>query len=162
MSNEQAALNLQLYILTPHLEQMNMCNLLICGSDHETKIIKTSSVNWINLQSGIISSSISRLQRDHSICTAVMGCTACALLIVSGLASDRPIYLTFPSSTSFLSSPTYSNKMYLIIFAENLIISNYKQTSKNFKITHCRHLVERARESLTVSSMGTFVSTRCW
>ena len=35
MSNEQAALN-----LTPHLEQMNMCNLLICGSTHEAKIIK--------------------------------------------------------------------------------------------------------------------------
>ena len=103
MTNEQAALN-----LTPHLEQMNMCNLLICGSTHEAKIIKkTSSVNKINLQSGIISSSISRLQRDHSICTAEMGCTACALLIVSGLSSDKPIYLTFPSSTSFLSSPTY-------------------------------------------------------
>ena len=68
-------------------------------------------MNWINLHSGIISSSISRVQIDHSICTAVMGCTACALLIVSGLASDRPIYLTFPSFTSFLSSPTYIPKI---------------------------------------------------
>ena len=78
------------------------------GNNQETKIYKkTSSVNWTYLQSGIISSSISRVHRDHSICKAVMGCTAWALLIVSGLASDRPIYLTFPSSTSFLSSPTY-------------------------------------------------------
>ena len=57
------------------------------------------------LQSGIISCSISRVQRDHSICTAVMGWTACALLIVSGLASDNPMYLIFPSCTSFFSSP---------------------------------------------------------
>ena len=62
-----------------------------------------------HLHSGTISGSMSRDQRDHSICTAETGCTACAQLIVSGLASDSPMYLIFPSSTSFLSSPTYSN-----------------------------------------------------
>lgn len=50
---------------------------------------------------------MSRVQRDHSICKAVMGWTACARLIVSGLASDKPIYFTFPSSTNLLSSPIY-------------------------------------------------------
>lgn len=34
-----------------------------------------------------------------------MGCTACARLIVSRLASDGPMYFTFPSSTNFFSSP---------------------------------------------------------
>ena len=58
-----------------------------------------------HLHSGTISGSMSRDQRDHSICTAVIGCTACARLMVSGLASDNPMYLTFPSSTNFLSSP---------------------------------------------------------
>ena len=62
------------------------------------------------LQSGTISCSISRVQRDHSSCTAVMGWTACALLIVSGLASDNPMYLIFPSWTSLLSSPICHSK----------------------------------------------------
>ena len=52
---------------------------------------------------------MSRLQSDHSICTALMGCTACARLIVSGLASESPMYFTFPSSTNFLSSPICHN-----------------------------------------------------
>lgn len=61
------------------------------------------------LHRGTIPSSMSRVQRDHSICTAVIGWTAWARLMVSGLASDRPIYLTFPSSTSFFSPFIYSS-----------------------------------------------------
>lgn len=61
----------------------------------------------VYLQSGTISSSISRVHKDHSICNAVMGCTAWARLIVSELASDNPMYFTFPSSTNFLSSRIY-------------------------------------------------------
>ena len=64
-----------------------------------------------NLQSGIISSSISRVHKEYSICKAVMGWTAWALLIVSTLASDNPMYFIFPSSTSFLSSSIYHAKI---------------------------------------------------
>lgn len=60
-----------------------------------------------NLHRETISTSISRDQRDHSICTALIGCTAWARLIVSALASDNPMYLTIPSSTNFFSSPIY-------------------------------------------------------
>jgi hypothetical protein len=74
---------------------------------------KKNTHGWhpVHLHRGTTSSSISRDQRDHSICRAVMGWTACARLIVFTLASERPIYLTFPSSTSFFISPTcYTHK----------------------------------------------------
>ena len=58
-----------------------------------------------HLQVGIISSSTSLDHKDHSSCTAVMRRTACALLIVEAEASDSPMCLILPSSTSFLSSP---------------------------------------------------------
>ena len=58
-----------------------------------------------HLQVGMISSSTSLDHKDHSNCTAVMGCSGCALLIVEAEASDRPMYLILPSSTNFLSSP---------------------------------------------------------
>jgi hypothetical protein len=32
--------------------------------------------------------------------------------MVSGLASDNPMYLIFPSSTSFFSSPIYSTTVF--------------------------------------------------
>ena len=65
--------------------------------------------NEQNLQRGMISFSISRVHKDHSICTAVMGWTVCARPIVSGLASDNPMYFILPSSTSFFSSPILTN-----------------------------------------------------
>jgi len=80
---------------TNHEESSRMMHL-VCWSSWSSRA---------HLQSGTISGSMSRDQRDHSICTAVIGCTACARLTVSGLASDNPMYLTFPSSTNFLSSP---------------------------------------------------------
>ncbi|MFS8008422.1 hypothetical protein Hanom_Chr14g01272641 [Helianthus anomalus] len=61
----------------------------------------------LDLQVGIISSSTSLDCKDHSICTAVIGCTACALLMVDADASDNPTYLILPSSTNFFSSPIY-------------------------------------------------------
>lgn len=59
----------------------------------------------VYLEVGIIWASESLLQRDHSSCTAVIGCTAWALRIVEAEASDRPTYFIFPSSTNFFSSP---------------------------------------------------------
>ena len=44
--------------------------------------------------------STSRDHREYSICTAVMGCTACALRMSLEFTSLRPRYLTLPSSTS--------------------------------------------------------------
>ncbi|KAF5768531.1 hypothetical protein HanXRQr2_Chr14g0637501 [Helianthus annuus] len=64
----------------------------------------------LHLQVGIISSSTSRDCKDHSNCTAVIGCTTCALLMVDADASDNPTYLILPSSTSFFSSPIYKQK----------------------------------------------------
>lgn len=64
-----------------------------------------------DLQRGIISSSISRVQREYSVWRAVIGWTAWALLIVSALASDSPIYLILPSSTNFLSSLIWNSEM---------------------------------------------------
>lgn len=59
-----------------------------------------------HLQVGMMSSSTSLVHKDHSSWTAVMGWTACALLMVDADASDRPMYLIFPSSTNFFNSPT--------------------------------------------------------
>ena len=64
-------------------------------------------VNDFHLHVGITASSASLVHKDHSSCTADMGWTAWALLIVSGEASDRPMYLTLPSSTSFFRAPIY-------------------------------------------------------
>ena len=61
---------------------------------------------FFHLQVGMISSSTSRDHSDHSSWTAVIGWTACARRMVAALASDRPKYFTFPSSTSFFISPT--------------------------------------------------------
>jgi hypothetical protein len=58
-----------------------------------------------DLQVGMTSSSTWRTHSDHSVWTAVMGCTACARRITSAGASERPTYFTFPSSTSFFISP---------------------------------------------------------
>lgn len=63
-----------------------------------------------NLQTGMMFFSISRVIKEYSICIAVIGWIACALLMVSMLASQSPMYLIFPSSTSFLSSPIYYSK----------------------------------------------------
>lgn len=62
------------------------------------------------LQVGMTSLSTSLAQRDHSIWTAVMGCTAWARRISDPDASDNPKYFTFPSSTSDFMAPTYTHK----------------------------------------------------
>ncbi len=48
------------------------------------------------------------VHKDHSSCTAEMGCMACARLISSGVASDRPRYLTLPDSTSFCTNSPFA------------------------------------------------------
>lgn len=87
-----------------------------------------------NLQRGMISSSTSRVHREYSISKAVMGWTEWALLIVSTLASDKPMYLIFPSSTSFLSSP---------IFHKQAIFSGQKQRIN--KMSHNSNSHEQTR-----------------
>jgi len=49
---------------------------------------------------GTISASKSRASRLHSICTHVIGQTACARLMVSTDASESPTYLILPSLIS--------------------------------------------------------------
>lgn len=44
--------------------------------------------------------SASRVHSDHSSCTAVMGCTACAARRSWALTSLRPRYRTLPCFTS--------------------------------------------------------------
>ena len=51
----------------------------------------------------------SRVHSEYSLCTAAIGCTACARRIVSGLASDRPSVRTLPSLTSAAIAPTVSS-----------------------------------------------------
>ena len=46
---------------------------------------------------GRISSSGSRVHSEYSVCSAVIGCTACARRIVAGAASDSPRWRTLPA-----------------------------------------------------------------
>ena len=116
-------------------------------------IIKQSLVSspamqyTLYLHVGIISCSTSRDQRDHSSWTAVIGWTACALLIVDADASDSPMYFIFPSSTSFLSSP---------ICTTNPAIKDKKETTKKAQRAAATNV------TLIVTSTGTVVSIRCW
>ena len=64
----------------------------------------------LHLQVGTMSSSTSLDHKDHSNCTADMGWTACALLIVEAEASLRPMYFILPSSTSFFISPIFQKR----------------------------------------------------
>ena len=52
---------------------------------------------------------ITALQSEYSLCSAVIGCTACARRMVSGAASDRPRWRTLPASTSSFIAPTVSS-----------------------------------------------------
>jgi hypothetical protein len=54
----------------------------------------------------MMSSSKSLVHKDYSICTAVIGCTACARLMSDADASDKPKCFTFPSCTNFFIAPT--------------------------------------------------------
>ena len=58
---------------------------------------------------GRISASGSRDQSEYSVCSAEIGCTACARRIVAGAASERPRKRTFPASTSSAIAPTVSS-----------------------------------------------------
>ncbi len=58
---------------------------------------------------GTTAVSMSRLKTDHSDCTAVIGATAAARRIVSADASESPMWLIFPASTSSVSAPTVSS-----------------------------------------------------
>lgn len=79
-------------------------------------------MNKINyLQVGTISSSTSLVHKDHSSWMAVSGWTACALLIVSGGASDKPTYFIFPSSTNFFNSPIYHTQTNVYTHVTRLI-----------------------------------------
>lgn len=52
---------------------------------------------------GVMHTSTSRVQMDHSSWQAVIGCTAWALLISSAEASEMPRYFTLPSPTNACS-----------------------------------------------------------
>ena len=54
----------------------------------------------LDMQDGATPTSTSRVHRDHSSWTAVMGCTLWARRKSSGPTSLNPIYLILPSSTS--------------------------------------------------------------
>ena len=54
-------------------------------------------------------SSTSRVHSDHSVCSAVIGCTACAARIVAGDASEMPRCRTLPAGTSSASAPQVSS-----------------------------------------------------
>ena len=58
---------------------------------------------------GRISASTSRVHNEYSVCSAVIGCVACARRIVSGAASLRPMWRTLPSFTSSPIAPTVSS-----------------------------------------------------
>ena len=49
------------------------------------------------------------MNKEYSVCSAVIGCTACALRIVATEASDRPRCVTLPASTSSFIAPTVSS-----------------------------------------------------
>ena len=54
-------------------------------------------------------SSGSRVHSEYSVCSAAIGCTACARRIVVGAASDRPRKRTLPARTSSAIAPTVSS-----------------------------------------------------
>ena len=51
----------------------------------------------------------SRVHKEYSDCRAVTRCTACARRIVSGPASDMPMWRILPSATSSARVPTVSS-----------------------------------------------------
>ena len=53
--------------------------------------------------------SMSRLNTDHSVCRAAIGCTPAARRIVSAELSDSPRWRTFPAATSSAIAPTVSS-----------------------------------------------------
>ena len=57
----------------------------------------------------MISASGSRANTEYSVCSAVIGWTACARRIVSGAASLSPRWRTFPALTSSDIAPTVSS-----------------------------------------------------
>jgi aryl-alcohol dehydrogenase-like predicted oxidoreductase len=53
--------------------------------------------------------SITAVQSEYSLCTAVTDCTACARRIVFALASERPKCFTFPSAINSFTVPATSS-----------------------------------------------------
>ena len=60
-------------------------------------------------QASITAISGLRVHNEYSLCTAAIGCTACARRSVSADTSDRPMARIFPSRTNSLSAPTLSS-----------------------------------------------------
>jgi hypothetical protein len=58
---------------------------------------------------GTTVASTSRLNNDHSDCTAAIGCTAAARRMVAADASDSPRWLTVPAATRVAMAPTVSS-----------------------------------------------------
>ena len=58
---------------------------------------------------GTISASSPRVNSDHSLCSAAIGCTATAARSVSALTSDSPRWRTLPAVTSSAIAPTLSS-----------------------------------------------------
>ena len=58
---------------------------------------------------GTTLASTSRLQIDHSLCTAAIGCTATAARSSSAVTSDSPRWRTLPAATSSAMAPTVSS-----------------------------------------------------
>ena len=68
-----------------------------------------TSVTPNSRQVSSISPSTSRVNRQYSICTAEIGCTAWAVRRVAGLTSDSPSRRTLPASTSSAIAVTVSS-----------------------------------------------------
>lgn len=136
----------------------------------EVDLQEFTHMNYLHV--GTMSSSKSRVHRDHSIWTAVIGCTACARLISDAEVSDKPKCLTFPSSTNFFISPTWKNgqnsqQTNFLIYenrlqscASSLCIESHKSKDPRFLKASCG-LRGGQGCKLTVISMGTLRSTRC-
>ena len=71
----------------------------------------------------------------------------CSSYCVAGLASDNPMYLIFPSWTSFFSSPIYHSQKNNTAYKKQSHISNYartqikKRSNKRNKL-HCNFFFE--------------------
>ena len=57
---------------------------------------------------GTISRSSSRVNSDHSLCSAAIGCTSHASRSVAALTSESPRWRTLPAFTSSAIAPTLS------------------------------------------------------
>src|SRR5258708_39438118 len=85
-----------------HIQLLDVRNPAPSGLNGTKPIPSSSKV-------GSSSASGPRQNREYSLCTAVIGWTACARRIVCTPASDKPKCLTLPSAIRFLTAPATSS-----------------------------------------------------